>query len=39
MLENIVLFTIPEPATISLLCLGTLALLKKRRIPPRRFPD
>jgi len=31
LLENIVQFTIPEPATISLLCLGSLALLSKRR--------
>ena len=31
LLENIVQFTVPEPATISLLCLGGLALLRKRR--------
>jgi hypothetical protein len=31
LLENIVLFTIPEPATISLLCLGSLVLLRKRK--------
>jgi hypothetical protein len=31
LLENIVQFTVPEPATISLLCLGSLALLRKRR--------
>lgn len=31
LLENIVQFTIPEPATISLLCLGSFALLRKRR--------
>jgi hypothetical protein len=31
LLENIVQFTIPEPATVSLLCLGSLALLRKRR--------
>jgi hypothetical protein len=37
LLENIVRFTIPEPATITLLCFGSLALLRKRRISPRRF--
>jgi hypothetical protein len=31
LLENIVTFIIPEPATVSLLCLGGLALLRKRR--------
>lgn len=31
LLENIVWFTIPEPATVSLLCLGSLVLLRKRR--------
>lgn len=31
LLENIVKFTIPEPATVSLLCLGSLVLLSKRR--------
>ncbi|MGD8500905.1 MAG: PEP-CTERM sorting domain-containing protein [Phycisphaerales bacterium] len=31
LLENIIQFTIPEPATVSLLCLGSLALLRKRR--------
>lgn len=31
LLENIVKFTIPEPATVLLLCLGSLALLRKRR--------
>jgi hypothetical protein len=31
LLENIVRFTIPEPATVSLLCLGSLVLLRKRR--------
>ncbi len=32
LLENIVQFTIPEPATVTLFCLGSLALLRKRRI-------
>jgi hypothetical protein len=31
LLENIVQFTIPEPATVSLLCLGSLVLLSRRR--------
>ena len=31
LLENIIRFTIPEPATVSLLCLGSLVLLRKRR--------
>jgi hypothetical protein len=31
LLENIVKFTIPEPTTVSLLCLGSLVLLSKRR--------
>jgi len=31
LLENIVQFTVPEPTTISLLCMGSLALLIKRR--------
>lgn len=33
LLENIVQFTVPEPATISLFCLGSLVLLRKRRKP------
>jgi hypothetical protein len=31
LLENIVQFTIPEPATVLLLCLGSLVLLRKHR--------
>jgi hypothetical protein len=31
LLKNIVQFTVPEPATVTLLCLGSLALFKKRR--------
>ncbi|MHC4205739.1 MAG: PEP-CTERM sorting domain-containing protein, partial [Planctomycetota bacterium] len=34
LLENIVQFTIPEPATVLLLCLGSLLLMRKRRIKP-----
>jgi hypothetical protein len=30
LLENIVQFTVPEPATVLLLCMGSLALLRKR---------
>jgi hypothetical protein len=31
LLENIIMFTVPEPTTILLLCMGSLALLMKRR--------